>query len=65
MEVKEIKPLFIIDKNGKKTYVVLPFTDYEELLEDHNDLVVMTARKDEPRISFDKFEENLKKDGLI
>lgn len=65
MEVKEIKPQFITDKNGKKKYVVLAYPEYEELLEDHNDLVVMNDRNDEPRISFKKFEENLKNDNLI
>lgn len=65
MAVKEMKPRFITDKNGKKTHVVIPYPEYEELLKDHNDLVVINDRVNEPKESFETFEKNLKKDGLI
>lgn len=50
---------FIVDDAGKKTAVILPVEDYEELLEDIHDLTVIAERKNEPSISFDE----LKKSG--
>ena len=56
---------FIVDEEGKKTAVILPVEDYEELLEDIHDLTVIAERKNEPSISFDELKKRLKADGLI
>jgi len=56
---------FIVNESGKKTAVVLPLEDYEELLEDIHDLAVIAERKDEPTISFKEVKKRLKADGLI
>ena len=56
---------FIVDEAGKKTAVILPVEDYEELLEDIHDLTVIAERKNEPSISFDELKKRLKADGLI
>lgn len=56
---------FIIDEAGKKTAVILPLEDYEELLEDIHDLTIIAERKDEPTISFEELKRRLKADGLI
>ena len=39
---------FLVDENGRKRSVVLPIKEYEELLEDLDDLVTIAERKDEP-----------------
>jgi hypothetical protein len=39
---------FVVDEAGKKTSVILPIEDYEELLEDIHDLTVIAERKNEP-----------------
>jgi len=39
--------------------------DYEELLEDVHDLVVIAERKDEPSTSLDELKKSLKAGGLI
>ena len=36
-------------KNGKRTAVILPLEEYQELLEDVDDLGVSATRMDEPR----------------
>jgi PHD/YefM family antitoxin component YafN of YafNO toxin-antitoxin module len=36
-------------KNGKRTAVILPLEEYQELLEDVDDLGVIATRMDEPR----------------
>jgi len=56
---------FIVDASGKKTAIVLPLEEYEELLEDLHDVAVIAERKDEPTISFDELKKRLKADGLI
>ncbi len=56
---------FIVDESGKKTAVILPVEDYEDLLEDIHDLAVIAERKNEPFISFDELKKRLIADGLL
>ncbi|MDP2755222.1 MAG: hypothetical protein Q8P40_12655 [Nitrospirota bacterium] len=56
---------FVVDESGKKTAVILPLEEYEELLEDIHDLAVIAERKDEPTINFEDLKKRLKADGLI
>ncbi len=56
---------FIVDKSGKKTAVVLPLEEYEDLLEDIHDLAIIAERKDESTVSFDELKKRLKADGLV
>jgi len=62
---KKIKPQFILDKSGKKSFVILPVEEYDELMEDLYDLAIIAERKDEPTISFEEFEKRLKGSGLL
>lgn len=43
-----LHPKFITDENGLKLEAVLPIAEYEELLEDLEDLAAIAERKDEP-----------------
>ena len=52
-------------KNGKRTAVILPLAEYEELLEDLHDLAVIARRKDEPTIPLDEVKRRLKKHGAV
>ena len=61
----KIQEQFLVDRNGKKTAVVLPVEDYERLLEDLHDLSVVAERRNEPTISFDELKRKLQADGLI
>ena len=56
---------YIVDSQGHKTSVILPFAEYEELLEDLSDLAVIAERRDEPTVSFDELKKRLKEDGLL
>jgi len=47
------QPQFITNVNGEKTAVILALADYEELMEDLEDLAAIAERKDEPSIPFD------------
>jgi PHD/YefM family antitoxin component YafN of YafNO toxin-antitoxin module len=48
-----VQPQFITNINGEKTAVILALADYEELMEDLEDLAVIAERKDESSIPFD------------
>jgi hypothetical protein len=39
--------------NGEKTAVILTLADYEDLMEDLEDLAAIAERKDEPSIPFE------------
>ena len=57
------EPDFITDKDGHKKAVVLPFEQYEELLEDLYDLAVVAERRDEETITHEQLLEELKRAG--
>ncbi len=59
------KAQYLIDESGQKTAVVLPVDEYEELLEDIHDLVVIAERKDESTTGFNELKKRLKSDGLL
>ncbi len=40
------KHRFIVDDQGRRTEVVLPLREYQELLEDLHDLAVVAERRD-------------------
>jgi PHD/YefM family antitoxin component YafN of YafNO toxin-antitoxin module len=47
------KPQFITNTEGKKISVILPLADYQELMEDLEDLATIAERKDEVSIPFE------------
>ncbi len=56
---------YITDDQGECTAVVLPISDYEELLEDLDDLAVVAERRVEATIPHEQFVSELKRDGLL
>jgi PHD/YefM family antitoxin component YafN of YafNO toxin-antitoxin module len=65
MAEKTLNPQYVLDKSGKKAFVVLSVDEYESLLEDLQDLSVIAERRDEPKVSLEEFEQGLKADGLL
>lgn len=41
---------YVTDEAGKATAVIIPLAEYEELLEDLEDLATIAERRDEPTI---------------
>ena len=58
----ELQEQYIVDNKGRRTAVVLPVKEYEELLEDLHDLAVVAERRDEPAVSFKELKKRLKGD---
>ena len=42
---------YITNESGEKTAVILPIAQFEELLEDIEDLAIVAERRDEPTTS--------------
>ncbi len=55
---------YVTDESGQPA-VLIPLSDYEELLEDLADLATIANRRNEPTISHEDLMEELKRDGLI
>ncbi len=63
--IKKIKPKFIIDENGEKKSVILSVTEFNELIEDIEDLAKVAERREEYTISHKDLVNQLKQDGLL
>jgi hypothetical protein len=62
---ENLHPHFITDVTGKRISVVLPVSEYEELLEEIEDLAAIEERRDEPTISHEDLLAGLKRDGIL
>ena len=47
------QPQFITDADGEKISVILPLAEYQELLDDLEDLADIAERKDEASVPFE------------
>ncbi|PZN73295.1 MAG: hypothetical protein DM484_22945 [Candidatus Methylumidiphilus alinenensis] len=65
INLENIHPQFITDAGGKRVSVVIQLTEYEELLEDIEDLAAMAERRDEPTVTHEEVLASLKRDGLL
>jgi hypothetical protein len=63
--IRDLQAQYVTDENGKKTAVILPIEEFEELLEDLQDLAVLAERRDEPAISHEEVVARLKRDGYL
>jgi hypothetical protein len=51
----EAEVQYVTNQDGEKTAVIVPFSEFQDLLEDIEDLAAVAERRDEPTISHDKF----------
>ena len=65
VQIRELQAQYVTDESGNKTAVILPIEEFEELLEDLEDLAMLAERRDEPSLSFEEVKERLKRDGLL
>jgi len=56
---------FVVSSKGRKEAVILPIEQYQELLEDLEDLAIIAERRDEPTITLEELKRRLKKNGKI
>ena len=60
-----LHPQYVTNEYGEKKAVILPLEEYEELLEDLNDLAVIAERQKEETISHSHVVKDLKKNGYL
>ena len=65
MKVEKLHPEYVTDGKGHKKAVILPIHEFDELLEDLDDLACVAERRDEPTVAHQKVLEDLKKDGYL
>ena len=65
LTIKELQAQYVTNETGKKVAVILPIKEFEELMDDIEDLAVLAERRDEPTISHEKLLAKLKRDGRL
>ena len=63
--IKDLHPNFITDSDGKKLSVILSVEDYENLLEDLEDLAIIAERREEETITHEALVTELKQNGYL
>lgn len=63
LELKQLQ--YVTNQAGEKTAVILSLEEFQELLEDIEDLAAVAERRAEPTVSHDELLAELKQDGLI
>lgn len=63
--ISELPLQYVTNDAGEKTGVILPIEEFEELLEDIDDLAVLAERRDDPTISHAEVVAQLKKNGIL
>ena len=63
--VEKLHPQYVTDTAGRQTAVILPLDEYNELLEDLDDLATAAERVDEPTIPHAKVVAELREDGYL
>lgn len=59
------QPQFITNANGDKTAVILSMADYQELMEDLEDLAAIAETREEETIPWEQVKKDLAADGLL
>jgi len=62
---RKINPQYITDNKGKKKAVILSIVEYQELIEDLEDLGARTSRREEPTIPHAQVIAELKQNGHL
>ena len=65
IDLKDLHVQFVIDDNGNRTGVIVPINEFEEIIEDIEDLAVLAERREEPTLSHEQVLTQLQEDGLI
>jgi len=62
---EKLHPQYLKTRDGRSTFVVLPIGEFEELIEDYNDLIVIEERRNEPTISLSELKQTLSNDDNV
>lgn len=65
IDITEMNLRYVTDKKGIKKEVILSIKDFENLLEDLQDMAVAAERRDEETINHESVIKELKKNGIL
>lgn len=65
IKLNNLHPQYITNEKGEKQSVIIPISDFEELIEDIEDLAAIAERKSEPAVSHENFLADLRDNGLL
>jgi hypothetical protein len=65
LALKQLDIQYVTNQTGEKTAVILSIEEFQELLEDINDLAAVMAGREETTTSHDELIAELKRDGVI
>lgn len=65
IKLEQLQLQYLVNEKGEKTAVVMPLQEFEDLLEDLEDLAIIAQRNQESTISHEQFIEQLKQDGIL
>ena len=65
LDVKQLELQYVTTDAGEKTAVILPIDQFQELIDDIEDLAAVAERRDELTIPHKDLVAELKRDGLI
>ena len=65
IKLDELHPKYITDEKGEKQSVILPITQFQELIDDIQDLAMVAERREETTISHEDLIAALKKDEML
>ena len=65
LDLKQLKPQYVTNEAGERTAIILPIEEFQELLEDVEDLAVLAERRDEPTVSHEQLVAERRRDGLL
>jgi hypothetical protein len=65
LDVSQLEIRYVTNKAGDKTAVILSIEEFQELIEDIEDLAAVAERREEPTIPHQQLLAELKEDGLL
>ena len=65
LDIKKLEIEYVTNRAGEKTAVIVPIDNFEELMEDIEDLAAAAERREEPAITHEQLLTELKQDGLL
>lgn len=65
LDIKKLEIEYVTNRAGEKTAVIVPIHNFEELMEDIDDLAAVAERREEPVITHEQLLNELKQDGLL
>jgi len=65
LDINQLEIRYVTNKAGDKTAVILSIEEFQELMEDIEDLAAVAERREEPTIPHEQLLAELKEDGLL